>query len=463
MAQTAAVPEIPQTRMAAEWWPHLILGIASVLLLALLAVTLYYANTARRLLTELQQYAWQVDKVDALLIQLLNAETGARGFLVSGDSAYLVAYRDAVAQMGAVLGDIDNPDPERPRLNAAEYARLKGLINEKFTALSAAIDARQSNHGQPEMLMEHGNRMMEKIRISLYTLRSRVTTDSATSFVNSLSFLGNARWVVVSLFTGAFMLLLGLYAVMQKQVGLRRGIATLMSSENERLERLVARRTLELNNLASYLTRVSEAEKHRIAQELHDEMGALLTAARMDTIWILRDLDPGLKEKYGRRLDRLTESLAAAINLIRKIATDLKPPLLQELGLIESLRAMAEDLAADDSHEVRIDLPETLPALDEDKTLAVFRIFQESVTNIRKYAAAQHIEVSMKVKGGEIHLRVADNGRGFDSDSLKPGSHGISGMRHRAQMFGGKLQIVSSPGQGTVVSARIPLQAAPAT
>ena len=460
MAQAAPVQDIAQTRGAAEWWPHVMLGIASALLLTLLVVTLYYANTARRLLTDLQEYAWQVDKVDALLIQLLNAETGARGFLASGDNDYLEPYRDAVAQMGILLSDID-VQPGKPELEVSEYARLKTLINDELAALSAAIDAAQSHRGRPDLLMDRGNRTMDNIRASLSRLRARLDTDSATSFVNSLSFLGNSRWVVISLFSGAFILLLGLFALMQKQVSLRRGIAAIMNSENERLERLVARRTLELNNLATYLTRISEAEKRRIAQELHDEMGALLTAARMDSIWILRELDPALKEKYGRRLHRLTDSLDAAISLKRKITTDLKPPLLQELGLVDALRAMAEDLAADGAQEVRVDLPETLPALDEEKTLAVFRIIQESLTNIRKYADAGHVEVSMQVREGDIHVRIADDGRGFDNDSVRPGSHGISGMRHRAQMFGGNLQVVSTPGEGTVITARIPLQDAP--
>jgi signal transduction histidine kinase len=450
------IAEISDTRTIPEWWPHVMLGVASALLLALLVVTLYYANTARRLLTELQQYAWQVDKVDALLIQLLNAETGARGFLVTGDAAFLAPYREGVANMSDLLSDIDS-HPEKPQLNAKEYTHLKHLINDELTALSAAIDARQSSDYTPKQLMESGHRTMDEIRDSLNTIRSRISSDNATYYVTSLAFLGNSRWVVASLFTGAFILLLGLYTLLQKQVGLRRRIASMMSSENERLERLVKQRTVELNDLATYLTRVSEAEKHRIAQELHDEMGALLTAARMDTTWIARDLDPAVKEKYARRLARLSKSIDAAINLKRKITTDLKPPLLQELGLIESLRAMAEDLGTDGVHEVRINLPDTAPAVDEEKTLAIFRIIQESLTNIRKYASARNIEVGMQVKDGGIDLRIADDGLGFDIRRLKPGGHGILGMRHRAQMFGGDLRVSSTPGGGCVIEARIPL------
>lgn len=456
MESAAPSPEIARrVRTIPEWWPHVVLGVASALLLSLLVTMLYYANSARGLLTDLQEYAWQVDKIDALLIQLLNAETGARGFLVTGDSDYLTPYRDSVRRMGALLDDIEH-NPNKPRLNREDYTRVKDLIDAELAALSAAIDARQSNTAPPTWLMERGNNMMNALRDTLSTLRSRLSSDNATYYVRSLSFLGQSRWIVISLFTGAFALLLFTFVLIQKQAVLRRNLADMMSNEYERLERLVKQRTVELNDLASYLTRVSEAEKRHIARELHDEMGALLTAARMDVSWIMRDLDPALREKYTRRLTRLSESLDSAISLKRKITTDLKPPLLQELGLIDSVRALAEDLGVDGTHVVSLDLPEELPELDDEKKLAIFRIIQESLTNVRKYARADHVEVSMRHGNGMIEIEISDDGQGFDPDRVGSGRHGILGMRHRAQMFGGDLQVRSETGRGTRIQARIP-------
>lgn len=456
MAQPEIVQAIPESPPAISWRPRIIFAIAGVCLLTLLVVTLYYSNSARRLLTELQHYAWQVDKVDAILIQLLNAESGTRGFLATGKTEYLDPYHKAVKQMDILLEDI-NEKSSKPHAHAANYARIKLLIDSELASLSAAIDTRQSDDKSSKILMEHGNRTMNAIRDNLDILRSRLATDSATYFVDSLSFLNNSRWIVAILFTGAFLLLSGLFLLVQKQVALRSRIALLMSGENERLDKLVKKRTADLTSLASYLTRLSEAEKQRIAQELHDEMGALLTAARMDTTWLMRDLDAALKEKYAQRLNRLLQSIDSAIGLKRKITTDLKPPLLQELGLIESLQAMAENLAEDSSHQVRINLPDTLPAMDDEKALAVFRITQESLTNIRKYARATHVEVDMEVDDDSIVITITDDGRGFDTNRVEPGSHGVSGMRHRAQMFGGSFRLTSTPGRGTQVRARIPL------
>lgn len=456
MQQPATRPHLDAQHSIPEWWPHVILGVASVLLLSLLVVSLYYAGSTRKLLTELQEYAWQVDKIDALLIQLLNAETGARGFLVTGDSEYLIPYRESVVRMRALLNDIEN-NPHKPQLKSEDYSRLKQLIDGELAALSAAIDARQTNSVPPEALLEHGKNMMDALRDTLSRLRSQLSSDSASYYVNSLGFLGEGRWIVVMLFTAAFILLVFMYVLIQKQAVLRRRIAAMMSDENERLERLIRKRTAELNDLATYLTRLSEAEKRHIAQELHDEMGALLTAARMDTTWIIRDLEPAIKDKYARRLARLSASIDAAISLKRKITTNLKPPLLQELGLIESLRAMTEDMTVDGAYQVDADLPDNLPPMDDEKTLAVFRIIQESLTNIRKYANAGKIHVCIRVEDGRIRLLVSDDGLGFDQGHVGAGGHGISGMRHRAQMFGGDLSLQSAPGKGTQVTAYIPV------
>jgi len=455
MRQTPT-PTGTAARPIPEWWPHVILGVASLLLVTLLVVSLYYASSTRRLLTELQEYTWQVDKIDALLIQLLSAETGARGYLVTGDAEYLKPYRESIIRMSALLNDFEN-NPHKPQVRIEDYDRLKALVDSELEALSAAIDARQANRAPPEALLERGKKMMNALRDTIEQLRSQLSSDSASYYVTSLGFLGEGRWIVASLFTAAFVLLLFMYLLIQKQALLRRRIASMMSSENERLEKLIEKRTAELNDLATYLTRVSEAEKRHIAQELHDEMGALLTAARMDTTWITRDLDPELKEKYAGRLARLSQSLDAAISLKRKITTNLKPPLLQELGLTESVRAMAEDLSTDDAYKVNISLPDELPDMDAEKALAIFRIIQESLTNIRKYANAGEIGVGIRIDEDRVRLVVSDDGQGFDVTTTARGGHGVSGMRHRAQMFGGRLEIKSAPGQGTQVRAYIPL------
>lgn len=456
MMQDETSKETVGTRTINRWRPRIILDITSILLLTLLIATLYYGNSAYHLLTDLQQYTWQIDKVESLQGQLQNAETNARNFQATADKQYLEDYLETLAQMAILLNDIDQQIQKTPQ-NAAEYNHLKHLINEKIAALSLSINAQQSDKDQLKELIEHGNQITNEVRVSLYALRSHLDINNASYFINSLKFVVNSPWLMIFLFTGAFILLIGMFILTQIQVRLRHKIASLMRSEKEQLEKLVAQRTTELNDLATYLTRVSEAEKRHIAQELHDEMGALLTAAMMDTTWIIRDLDEGLKEKYDRRLNRLSKSLDAAIKLKRKITTDLKPPLLQELGLIESLRAMGEDFAMDSPYKVDILIPDTLPELDEERTLAIFRIVQESLTNIRKYAEAKTVKIQIKEEDMNINILIEDDGLGFDEKQLKTASHGISGMRHRAQMFGGKLQVTSAPGQGTLIKAYIPV------
>lgn len=443
--------------LSKQRWPYLILGVTSTLVVIMMIFTLHYASSSKRVITDLQIYTWQVDKVDALLIHLLKAETGARGYLVTGDIKYLEPYIEAVSNMGSLLEDIDSQVTEEI-IDIADYQELKRLIKAELSSLSQSIHARQNSQHAPEELFNEAKRIMDTIRYTIDSMRTRLATHNASYFIESLDFVNHTRWIYIALFSGAFILLFSLFIVMQRQVVLRRRLSTLLSNEKTQLESLVQQRTRELSDLASYLTRMNETEKRNIAQELHDEMGALLTAAKMDASWIKRGLVKNNNDDDPlHRLERLCKTLDTSIQLKRKITTNLKPPLLHELGLIESLRAMAEDLAMDNEYQVQINLPESLPKIDDERALALFRIAQESLTNARKYSKADTIEIKLSVHENMITLEIIDDGVGFDSKSAPGKTHGITGMRHRTQMFGGSLTIQTSRGNGTHIIANIPV------
>ena len=240
---------------------------------------------------------------------------------------------------------------------------------------------------------------------------------------------------------------------------LRERIAGLLAGENQRLDREVRARTIELSSLASYLTNAREAEQAHLARELHDELGALLTAAKLDADWIARKLPQEVREHLDTRISRLQHTLSEGIALKRRIIDDLRPPLLKDLGLIAALKALLEDFAIDGEPIVHTDLPdENTPGLPPEQSLALFRIAQESLTNIRKYAAAKNVWVSLRLDAGVAHLEVRDDGCGFSGAALPAASrHGLAGMKHRVQSHAGKFELQTAPGQGTRISARIPL------
>ncbi len=265
------------------------------------------------------------------------------------------------------------------------------------------------------------------------------------------------HYVGLALCVLSLVLMAGLLRVQQKQVALRARIQQLLKDENSRLETMVQARTQALSDLASHLTQAREEERQRIARELHDQMGAWLTAANMDAQHLKRTAPKGTDSDTQARLDRLAESIGRTIKLGRRLVDELHPPLLEGLGLEDALRVLAQEFELD--VPVRLDLPNQLANLDKSQALALYRIAQESFNNVRKYARADQVNLRLWMDEHHIHLSIEDDGVGFDLHAGCRTGHGIAGMRHRTQMFKGRLEVQTAKGQGTRIEACIPLRA----
>jgi PAS domain S-box-containing protein len=207
---------------------------------------------------------------------------------------------------------------------------------------------------------------------------------------------------------------------------------------------------------AAHLTR--EQEKSRIARELHDELGQLLTMLQMDVAWC-KDKAPAGDASFAAKLDRMSTLLKSTIGATRRIASDLRPLMLDDLGLVPSIEWLVENFAQRTgiACDLRIGGDST-PDLSQAQASAVFRIVQESLTNIAKHAQASHADIAIDQEGGRLVVRIEDDGVGFiPAGPRKPNSLGLFGLRERAALLGGEATIVSTPGHGTMVEARIPL------
>jgi PAS domain S-box-containing protein len=208
---------------------------------------------------------------------------------------------------------------------------------------------------------------------------------------------------------------------------------------------------------AAHLTR--EQEKSRIARELHDELGQLLTMLQMDVAWC-KEKKPADNPAFAAKLDRMESLLKSTIAATRRIASDLRPLMLDDLGLVPSLEWLVENFSQ------RTQIPCELSVAAGDLTLttpqatAIFRIVQESLTNIAKHAQAKHADITIERDDAALVVRVEDDGVGFATNApRKPQSFGLFGLRERASMIGGEVTITSAPGQGTSVEVRLPRHA----
>jgi signal transduction histidine kinase len=236
-------------------------------------------------------------------------------------------------------------------------------------------------------------------------------------------------------------------------------VRTELEEESARLDRMVRSRTRQLSALAAHLQRVTEDEKSRLARELHDELGAILTATKLDMHWVrrrLQDTHPDIREK----LTRVMQNVDQGIQIKRRLIEDLRPTVLLNLGLKEAIAQIVEEVGARNHWKTEILLPDDLPHLRDDAAIALFRIVQEALTNASKYAEASEVAVSLDRNGDVLTLRIQDDGRGLPEDfesRRTAGHHGLLGMEQRMIALGGTLRIESAPGAGVTIHVEVPL------
>jgi PAS domain S-box-containing protein len=212
----------------------------------------------------------------------------------------------------------------------------------------------------------------------------------------------------------------------------------------------------QLRALAARLQTVREDERIRVAREIHDELGQALTAIKIDFTSLLRDL-PENQELAAPRSQSILKLLDQVIHSVRRIATELRPGILDDLGLVAALEWAAEDFQTRTGTKCHISLPEEDIMLDPDRATALFRTFQETLTNVARHADATQVDVRLDQENGDLILEVRDNGKSISEEQLSAKtSLGILGMRERVLVFGGTLAISGAPGVGTTVRVLIP-------
>jgi len=255
-------------------------------------------------------------------------------------------------------------------------------------------------------------------------------------------------------------------------IGERKRAEALLRRTNDELEARVAARTRQLSDAlarlrdrANHAELVREQERTRIAREIHDELGSMLVALKMDTDWLARRLPdaPPLQAKtqgMGRLID------GAVVNLGR-IITDLRPSILDHQGLWAALEWQAQEFieTAELQSELQVHVAAGVAPPEGGLAIAVFRIFQEILSNVARHARARQVWIRISVDdppGPVLYLEVRDDGVGASAERLgAPRSYGVMGMHERAAHFGGRVSIESAPGQGTRVRLVMPLRDAP--
>jgi len=210
--------------------------------------------------------------------------------------------------------------------------------------------------------------------------------------------------------------------------------------------------------LAKRLRRAREEERTRVARDLHDQIGQILTAIKLDLTWMSRRLPNG-KDELRDRLNGTITLINEGVRSVRRICSGLRPGVLDDLGLAAAIEWQANEFAARTGMECVVAVPVSDLTLEGEQATEFFRIFQECLTNVMRHAEAKSVSVTLREEAGELVLVVADDGKGFRETEVSE-SLGFLGMKERAQVCGGSLDIASSPGTGTTVALRVPIHSA---
>ena len=393
--------------------------------------------------------------VNRLLQSMLDAETGQRGYLLTGNETYLEPYDKAVVTVQANLDELRNRYLKSPD-DLQQFANLSREVSRKLAEMELSLRLRRQGNEDAWKFILHtdvGKEHMQSIRKQAHALIDRsaqTVEDSRHQIVQSLrrSRIGIATVTAIGLL--AFYMYLRQARTLQQ---MNQREQEVLEHERERLEGLVRERTASLSELASHLQQVREDERGFLARELHDELGALLTSAKLDVARLKSKIDHQAPD-IAERLKHLNETLNSGIALKRRIIEDLRPSSLSNLGLTAALEILTREHAEGTGIEVETNLEAV--ELTEATQLTVYRLVQEALTNISKYAKAKKVLVTVHGYPTHAAVQVRDDGAGFDPAGVGPTSHGLAGMRHRVEAAGGRLTITSSPDSGTLISAVLP-------
>jgi signal transduction histidine kinase len=214
----------------------------------------------------------------------------------------------------------------------------------------------------------------------------------------------------------------------------------------------------QLTALSAHIERAREDERTGIARAIHDELGQALTGLKMDVAYVEREVVAPAPD-VGERLDAMSRLIDQTIDQVRRISAELRPGVLDHLGLVAALEWQAEEFERRTGTRCRARSSLDEIVLARDASTAVFRIFQEALTNVARHAGATRVDVKLEMRGGRLHLEVVDNGKGIRPGAVNsPSSLGLLGIRERARWLGGEVEVKAGKAGGTTVSLTIPLE-----
>jgi signal transduction histidine kinase len=439
-------------------------AIPPFLIISFLAALFFVTGEGQSRLQEagerLQTSAARQHGIDELQNSLSRSVAAQRGLLLTSDQRYIDAYNREVASV--------EPRLEELRLayggsqdSLIAVRSLHVLIGKRLADLSMLLTIQQSQGPSAAIALVKtgvGADAGREISDVLDQLRGRESAEHEAAVAHWSTSLAVSRWLTFGATIVSMLLVWVASRLVYLDMRRRTQLMAELRDQKLQLERTVEERTQELVELSTHLQSVSEREKASLARELHDELGGLLVGARMDISWVEQHFaknDPDIKQ----RLQRVQHNLSAGVDLKRRIIEELRPTLLDNVGLFAALRWQLKETCKSAGLACIESYPDEEPKFKSEAAIALFRIAQEAFSNILKHSSAKTVDISLDMDEETLLMRISDDGIGIPPGRFTAvASHGLASMRHRVRALGGRLDVRSPASGGTMLLVQIPLQ-----
>lgn len=397
---------------------------------------------------------------------VLDAEASQRGYLLTGRGEYLEPYTLATQKLDDRLQQLERLVPSSSMEQLQRVERIDQLIGQRMGEIETGIALyREKGPDGAQVLMRTGigKNTMDALRTEIQRFNAQEQARSGALWTYWEQDILYSRFGMALSSAFNIFLLCAVYLLSLRDARAREEARQQLLAHQATLEQTVHDRTAELSCAYRHLQSVQETEKSRLARDIHDELGAILVSAKMDAAWIAQRQgmqDPAVEKK----LHRLLATLDEGVQIKRRLIEDLRPTLLDNLGLGAAIEWLVTEVCARAHITPHISVPDEEPAWPNETAIALFRIVQEAMTNMMRYAQATEVRVELSLPDDGVCLSIQDNGVGMPAtiaaDAL---SHGILGMRERVMGLGGVFRIESPPEGGTRIEVSVPMTHDPTT
>lgn len=441
-----------------------LLGVSLVITIFSLFFNENWLHDATEKSNEIARINHLLQAVGQLQSNMYKAESAQRGYLLTRTKDYLLYYGVGVDDAKKNLQTIQTALLALTPATAYKaeqniLSKLTSDVGAKISEMDVTIEFASKGKvldAKKVLNLDNGMVQMNSINVHIEKMQSALKERLKTVYAAR-----NVTRTVIrtSVIAGPIILIFLVVLVIKQllqELADKAALQQRLSDENQRHESLALEQSKLLRSLALDYQADVERERYKLARELHDELGSILTASKMDIAWVIKSIGKTHPE-IAEKLKKTNSYIDQGISFKRQVVQDLHPSMIASFGFWPALRALIDDTVERNKWELTLTLPDENTKLNETIALVAYRIVQETLNNCNKYAKATAISIHMINDEKHLKIEIQDNGVGLDLENLDSNTHGLSGMRHRVLAIGGHFEVASSLGNGLFTRAILPL------